>query len=229
MKKKCIAAACACVFMIGAAAFAGCEQGGKEQNSSPAYYGMTFTFSGETQAVDWDGEPIASLSDGDLSYRAVLEKHWNEIDWETTLAQWSGQEDSNNVSFPGISESDTESVDTLIAAIDGEVGELYSALEGLKIEIGSEEEGTVAFTVAGEEAQIFPLETSGEGGNSGHYTVQTDSGAMDYAIALLGNSDEFYLQFTYFADEVNYPLNIYFAGAGIILPVYPAMDVSLSA
>lgn len=127
MKKRTIIAVCVllCAVMT-AVSFAAC------QSDDTTYYGKTYTITGAGLAVDWNEKIWADpMEDGMIqeyfSTRELLEKYWDNLDWEKI-----GKDDA------------PQNVDELISVLEKNiVPEFYKEMKGVKIEVGTKDNLTI--------------------------------------------------------------------------------------
>lgn len=145
MKKMRIAlvALCAAVLLTVLAA-AGC--GGVDLTP---LYGKTYTFTGKTLPVDWDGQTSAGYVPGEekTSVGDLIEKYFGRVNWEYTVAA-----DSFGI-LGGLTDSDKASPEAFEKFIDKEAQGIYSSLEGCTVKIGGESD-EVDVTVTFKDASI---------------------------------------------------------------------------
>ena len=151
------AVAAACVFG------AGC--GGTKILS---LYDSTFTFTGKTLPLEWDKSMGIKWLESDSfkeSVKELVEKHWNEIDWDVTRESWQTELYENGVSHTiaaGLDAEATQSVDSFIEYFDGAIQTIYSGLKDISVTVGSEAQTIeVTFSVPGREDVKYSLENRG--------------------------------------------------------------------
>lgn len=133
-----IAAALLCAVIAATAVFAvGC--GGVD--ISPLY-GKTYTFTGKTADIDWDGQTSAGFVPGEekKSVGDLVDKYFDKINWDYTASS-----DEIGV-LANLTDADKASADAFKAYMDKSADGIYSALEGWKVVIG-EAGDTVKVTV----------------------------------------------------------------------------------
>lgn len=107
------------------------------QESETTYYGKTYTLTGAGLSVDWDDkiwtdplETSPGLNPEKYSSRELLEKYWDDIDWQKN----------------GIN-AIPQNVDQLISHIEQNViPTFYEEMKGLKLEVGTKDNLTLKVT-----------------------------------------------------------------------------------
>ncbi len=153
------------VAMIAAACMFGA---GCENVKILSLYDSTFTFTGKTLPLEWDksmGIKWLESDSFDESVKKLVEKHWNEIDWDVTRESWQNELYENGVSHTIAEELDaeaTQSVDAFINYFDGAIQTIYSGLKDISVTVGSKGETIeVTFSVPGREKVKYSLENRG--------------------------------------------------------------------
>ena len=153
------------VAMIAAACMFGA---GCENVKILSLYDSTFTFTGKTLPLEWDksmGIKWLESDSFDESVKKLVEKHWNEIDWDVTRESWQNELYENGVSHTiadGLDAEATQSVDAFINYFDGAIQTIYSGLKDISVTVGSKGETIeVTFSVPGREKVKYSLENRG--------------------------------------------------------------------
>lgn len=183
-----IAAALLCAVIAATAVFAvGC--GGVD--ISPLY-GKTYTFTGKTADIDWDGQTSAGFVPGEekKSVGDLLEKYFDRINWDYTASS-----DEIGV-LANLTDADKASADAFKAYMDKSADGIYSALEGWKVVIG-EAGDTVKVTVTlnGTTTTYDCRDNSPDGNGTGlmseQITTDTFQGNASFANAWNGTREYF--------------------------------------
>lgn len=184
-----IAAALLCAVIAATVVFAvGCGGGA---DISPLY-GKTYTFTGKTADIDWDGQTSAGFVPGEekKSVGDLVDKYFDKINWDYTASS-----DTIGV-LANLTDADKVSADAFKAYMDKSADGIYSALEGWKVVIG-EAGDTVKVTVTldGTTTTYDCRDNSPDGNGTGlmseQITTDTFQGNASFANAWNGTREYF--------------------------------------
>ena len=177
----------------------------------------------------------------DESVQALVEKHWNEIDWDVTRESWQNELYESGISHTIAAELNaeaTQSVDSFIAYFDGAIQTIYSGLKDISITVGSDGDTVdVTLRVPNRDEVKYMLENRGVNVVGKELVYELGIAQIEFSTAKIAEYDALYfsvppedmgLDAPY--GTVNYPLefNLLRSDGGGLVSLRPTPEMTVS-